>query len=571
MPLSTNTPNQAYRSSLPYSPTRSNTAPTSKRPSTSSGEAIEPISDFLAAALREKKGVLPRSQSTTPRRARTGLRSQAYQATLDEWLPSSDEERRSARKTSGRPPRTRRASDLAVMKSSPASSLGSRDASSALDKLNKENWDLKHRVALQQDRVKKLNEELEQALDDLAVASELRQRNEELNEAVDILSKRIASSEEEMKELTEINDDLVKELELRDSGIKERQLAIEEAAGIIQGLEIRVETLQQTQTNQYLQPFPRKDSDYFSGDAFPPNRAVTPKPQQTLVSAPDSDYFSADTSPNLTPKTPRKMQLPIIPKEKNVQLERAKQTGASFNKEVGLRTAASRDSLFSTFLETPNLPAPQRQYSRILRRKSPAPGLQTIQQKTIPERIMEAARSASPWSSSSRPLRSLYEQGEFNRQIHSRSPISRPDSQTSVTVVSESTDDIFSSTVRSQSPATTLSDASVITPQSNLSPQINVVVPPNPSPLNYSSWPRKYPEWPPSASLTNRDVLFHGEEYDEMLQRSPPKDHRHLRTASATPGSGNRPTRPPPLQRFGTAATPPSSRPAGLDRRRTLR
>jgi hypothetical protein len=34
---------------------------------------------------------------------------------------------------------------------------------------------------------------------------------------------------------------------------------------------------------------------------------------------------------------------------------------------------------------------------------------------------------------------------------------------------------------------------------------------------NFAVWPRKYPAWPPSAGLLNRDVLFHGEGMDEMF------------------------------------------------------
>jgi hypothetical protein len=38
--------------------------------------------------------------------------------------------------------------------------------------------------------------------------------------------------------------------------------------------------------------------------------------------------------------------------------------------------------------------------------------------------------------------------------------------------------------------------------------------PPTP---NYALWPRRYPAWPPSAGLLNRDVLFHGDGLDEMF------------------------------------------------------
>lgn len=577
------TPSRNY---LPTHLRRSSTTP-AQRPSTSSGEAIEPISDFLADALREKKGLLPRSQSTTPRRARTGLRSQTYQATLDEWMPSSDEERRAARRGSGRPIRKRRASDLSVMKASPGSSLGTKETTSQMDKLQKENWDLKHRVALQQDRIKRLNEQLEQAAEEMDNSKDLREKNEELTEAIEILSKKVASSEEQMQDLTDMNDELVKELESRDDGIRQRQVAIEEAATIIQSLELRMESLQLVAP----EPSPRQDfSDYFSGDAeVPTPQRVTPKappPISHATAAPDSDYFSADTSPNITPKTPRKMHIPA-PKEKQVQLERAREIGASFNKEVGLRTAASRDSLFSTFLGTPDLPAPK-QIGRTLRRaRTPTPGISAMPQKI--ETIAEVTRSSvptPPWSNT-RPLRSLYEQGEFNRRIHSKTPIQRMDSTPSVTVASAcaSTDDIFSTTHsarNSHSPTTTVSDTATppvphkrIPSPATLTP---TPIPSNnlptaPSPLNYSQWPRKYPDWPPSASLSSRSILFHGDGMDHMFPVSPPKDHRHLRSSSATPDEGYQVKRPPPLARAGTTAGPPpsSSRPAGLDRRRTLR
>jgi hypothetical protein len=495
-------------------------------------------------------------------------------------MPSSDEERREARRKAGRPQRMRRMSDFSATKSSPAASraLGTREVTTQMDRLQKENWDLKHRVALQQDRVKELNEQLEEALEEVGKLIEVRQKNEELNEALDILSKKVATSEEDMAAMTELHDDLIKEMELRDTGIKERQLAIEEAAGIIQTLELKVEVLQNT--TQHFSP--KQDlSDYFSGDA---ESAASPKKKTTngpppAITAPDSDYFSADTSPNITPKTPRKMQLPV-PMEKLAQLERAREIGASFNKEVGLRTAASKDSLMSTFLDAPDFPLPfPRQLGRTLRRRSPPPGIEGVPLKRLPKPIGETIRRVAtpPWSNS-RPLRSLYEQGEFNRQIHAKTPIARMDSAPSVTVASASasSEDIFSATLssnRKNSPSVTISEPKLAIPtpkESKSSPIPNV--PSNPSPLNYAAWPRKYPEWPPSASLGDRVVMFHGEGMEDMFaSTSPTQDHRHLRTLSAVSGSdGTLVNRPPALQRSETSAVA-SSRPAGPDRRRTLR
>src|ERR1700760_2744671 len=143
----------ATKGQVSYTPRRPSTS--SGRPSTSSGlprpltsagESIEPTSTFLRDALRERKGLPPRARSTTPKRARPGTRSQSYK---DEWIQSSaDEKQSSERIPAPRPARQRRMSELSASRHGPppattSQTLGARETENRIDKLEKENWDLK--------------------------------------------------------------------------------------------------------------------------------------------------------------------------------------------------------------------------------------------------------------------------------------------------------------------------------------------------------------------------------------------------------------------------------------------
>ncbi|TID15160.1 hypothetical protein E6O75_ATG08413 [Venturia nashicola] len=542
----------ASRCSVPFRPRRPSTTP-SQRPRTFSGE-IQPQSDFLRNALREKKGLPPRSQSTTPRRARASLGTTQQKGAHDEWMPSSDEECNSLRTSTGRrPQKARRASDIGTMKSSlsPNANLGQRETGNKLDKLEKDNFDLKLKITMQQERMNQLHDELEEAVSSA----------QDLNTAVELLSRSIASAEEELErtrasnqEITEVNDELLKELEERDEGIKLRQLAIEEAAGIIQTLEIKCEKLEKLEKLEKvaLRPdvSPRPGSDYFSGDAEgTPVRKVAPSnpPENSahlgvLPTPPDSDYFSADTSPNNTPKTPRLTN-------KAAQMVRAQANGARFNKELGLRSAASKDSLFSSFIDTPSLPpAPE----RLLRRRTPVPDAQARAKVSLQRAMttMESSRQDTrSWAPDSRQLRTLFAQGETNRRIHASTPLRHTNTPPSVTIGSapSSNEEVLSPPVSqpqlSRSPSA-LSDPTATPSQKphqarNLAPiqQQQPPIIPARTPVNYNNWPRKYPEWPPSLSLRDRDILFHGDGLGEMFLVPTPEvtSHSRLRSSSVTP------------------------------------
>jgi hypothetical protein len=478
-----------------------------------------------------------------------------------------------------------------------------------MDKLLKENWDLKHRITLHDQAYSKLRAELDAALEELERSVTLRERNRELEEAIDMISKQAAVQEDENKtlkvnnaELTVLNDDLVRELEIKDEGIQQRQIAIEEAAGIIQQLEEANETLK-----KQFEHSPRPDSDYFSGEAeSTPSMKKSVRPTTAGISGteytypPDSDYFSAD-SPSLTPTTPKRTPYSTQQNDRVMQIERARATGAAFNREIGLRGQASKDSLLSMFLETP-VPEP----SKRLRRRTPAFLPPAPPKGSIREELLHAG--TPPWSHA-RNLQAIYEDGALDKRLGSCERIQHTGYTQSVTVASvsgaPSIDDMYTlngaqaSVPTLSSLATTVSDSVVSNAASAATSEAvsrKPKVPANTTPVNYNIWPRQLPEWPPSAGLKNRDILFHGTGMDEMFPDSPPRPSSsresfsgvHLfgsgssgrehpaRSSSATPASNAiAPPPPPPFSRTlslhkTSASVSTPRRPNALERSRTL-
>jgi hypothetical protein len=528
------------------------------------------------------------------------------------FLPSSDDEAKfsAACRPLFRAGRARRASEVTPAKSSPSTqvrNLGLREADAHMDKLLKENWDLKHRITLHDQAFSKLRAELDAALEELERSVTLRERNRELQEAIEMVSRQAAIHEEENRtlhinnaELTALNDDLMREMEAKDDGIQQRQLAIEEAAGIIQQLEETNETLKKQQQHS-----PRPDSDYFSGEAeSTPSVKTSMRPTTAgtcgtdYTNPPDSDYFSAD-SPSLTPTTPKRTPSTKEQKDKSVQMDRARAMGAAFNREIGLRGRASKDSLLSTFLETPIPESSKRLRRRTSALMPPEPNRGSIR--------FELQRAGTPPWSNARKLQDIYEEGALRKQIGSTDLPARTGYTPSVTVASVSRsasfEDIYGLSIAQASVpplsslATTVSDSAISDTTTTARSMRNSQMPSNPTPVNYNVWPRKLPDWPPSAGLRNRDILFHGTGMDDMFPDSPPRPsssresfssvhllrsstssgkERHARSSSATPAANAVALPPPPplsramsLHRTSASVSTPR-RPNGLERSRTL-
>ncbi|KAF2674152.1 hypothetical protein BT63DRAFT_408363 [Microthyrium microscopicum] len=621
------------------------------RPSTSSGEAIEPTSSFLREALREAKGIPPRARSTTPRRVRAALRSQSYK---DEWLQSSSgDEKEPKERSQQRPSRPRRASEITTSSmSSHIHTMGARETESKIDRMEKENWNLKHRIMLFEDRAKKLNAQREED------AKSLKQAQE----AIEHLSKEIALSEQQLEaakennaELTQINEELVQQLEKRDDEVEslekdavERQSAIEEAAGIIQSLEQRLGDIEiHTAAPQQSSPN-RGDSDYFSADAEPPHseKSSLSKPPGLSHSI-DSDYFSTDTSPLVTPKTIKRM--PATIEQNSPKLKAVEQQSVAFNRNLGIRSSLSKDSLFSSYLDSPKLPHKSEPSSRLLKLKNLRKKMQLPRSlKSADSPTMKAKPFPADIPEDTRELRNLYATGELGVQVNSNGkPIppkrgslsssegshfsNSPDhnrheekSRSTPSIVVDSSpmeaDPRLSSSTSGQphprsihhranstntrpsislgrhnttpvrtsqrpSPPRASSEsrrrgsiapgtgslglsprsaaragqqrASTVSPSlghsrgqssnSGLAMSSTYATPPAQSAPTYSTtkpttrthrsppmpnmamWPRRYPAWPPSAGLVNRDLLFHGAGMDEMFSQEEQNGEDHGR------------------------------------------
>ena len=160
--------------------------------------------------------------------------------------------------------------------------LGHRETHSIVDRLTKENFDLKLRITLQEERMARMNSELDDALALAHDADKLRRERDKLCA--------------ETAESLEMNDQLVRELEQRDA-------AVEEAAGIIQELEEQLEDLRRhVNEGQLLQREGSKGLEQSGTNNTSNNAPLIPPPRRGSDSRPstamhDSDYFSAESSP----------------------------------------------------------------------------------------------------------------------------------------------------------------------------------------------------------------------------------------------------------------------------------
>jgi hypothetical protein len=552
--------------------------------------------------------------------------------------------------------------------------LGSREADAKIDRLEKESWDLKHRIMLYQERARRMNEELDEKGREIERLRSLEDRNDKLEEEMESLKRSLEATQEENSllqdnnvELTQINEEIVQQLEQRvielealEKDALGRQTAIEEAAGIIQTLEQQlIEADERLHRPRHLASPPQTDSDYFSGDVKPIPALIKTSPALSNPPqlAPDSDYFSADTSPLITPRSVK--QIPSVTKHSPL-LFSAKETSAAFNREMGLRSITSKDSLFSMYLETPDLPQQSAAVSgvnrlRSLRKKNEAgKGIlsRSATDAARPKKVPQA------WSDT-RPLRNLYMTGELGLQVQSHKkplPLIPPSEMSSATGPYSIDDNDREQKAKSNpsisltQPDTRNENNPVISPKDGIShlrsnstnsklpaplvrhhttpargspprtsprsakvhpsrvvpvqyqPHHNSTTTPPPSnsrlsassanrnpyphqqntpphqrllrdlprsspdptsgpglsagtapPTTYASpqaqtaptysatkqttqthrsapapnlafWPRRYPAWPPSAGLMNRDLLFHGEGMEEMFAGSPTKD-----------------------------------------------
>ncbi|KAL2688407.1 hypothetical protein IWX47DRAFT_644797 [Phyllosticta citricarpa] len=202
----------------------------------------EPSSDYLRQKLRERRlGVDDR-----PLRS-LSLSNPKPVATMDDYIFATDDSQKDRR-------RSRRAS-------------GARRASlqpnGSASKLTNENFDLKLRLRLMEQKNHRLEEQLEheqekteRLVEAAAERDDLEEENADLCARVEELQEAVLNTEQKLLDSWKMNSEVIRELEKRDADIKE-------ALDMYLDAESRLQALEQKYTACKL----RRDSSYFSNDA----------------------------------------------------------------------------------------------------------------------------------------------------------------------------------------------------------------------------------------------------------------------------------------------------------------
>ncbi|KAJ9658708.1 hypothetical protein H2201_007673 [Coniosporium apollinis] len=254
-------------------------------------ERVEPKSDYLRKLLAEKREKAAR-QSEEPETPKPKGR--------DDWIFESDDEDSVRRSW-----RARRGSDRLSASRSPSVAhhypVTSREHQERLDRLQKENFDIKLRFQLQEEHVKKLERKLDEALEEAKMKKDLEHDVADLVHENDELAKQVNKLEKEVEqvkginaEVTTLNDDLFDELTKRDSDLGE-------ATDMVLKLETEIENLKAALAEAQKHITPRQSSE-FSG--YYSSSPQTDSPARTVDSTPAQAEL--DHLPDPPAKIPRR-------------------------------------------------------------------------------------------------------------------------------------------------------------------------------------------------------------------------------------------------------------------------
>jgi hypothetical protein len=306
----------------------------------------EPRSEYLRKALQDRKDARSRPKpaeepSNAPdrvespllrRRARTpspvrNLPSPEPSLVGDDWTRDVLEEERPSRSRAPatvRKPRRSSATGLRTSEASPFAGTPSKDTQAKLDRLSNENFNLKHRLTLQQDQVKQLVEKLELALEEIKALRKADEEKEEANKQLqqEVLELEVELDEREAEihqlqvertELFSLQDELAKEMEKRDEAIDEATEMIMQAEEECERVKAELEALRQERAATAAATPKEIDSDYYSAEAerdSPWRHARTKPSTDSKLSAGLSDYYSGPNSPYVQPHSE---PLPVVP------------------------------------------------------------------------------------------------------------------------------------------------------------------------------------------------------------------------------------------------------------------
>lgn len=249
--------------------------------------------------------ILPAAQNTphkpTPTRRPSTSRGTPFR---DEWTSAAEQGILRSQSTGPRM-RGRRLSEGATggKPSEAKAGLTIKESNVLIDRLQKENFDLKLRITLQDEKVKRISRELEDTRERIGTTDKLAERCASAEEMAAQLEQQLDEVRAQYEETWSDNQELVAMSEELVRELKERDKSIGEAAQIIYELEQKVIQLEDVATPP-AKPLSRykgsqPDSDYFSAEAESPvvaatNMKLRPSSSSSSSAIPvDSDYYSA--------------------------------------------------------------------------------------------------------------------------------------------------------------------------------------------------------------------------------------------------------------------------------------
>ncbi|KAF1813949.1 hypothetical protein P152DRAFT_298930 [Eremomyces bilateralis CBS 781.70] len=294
--------------------------------------AVEPKSEYLRDILRDKSARHDRARST-PRRPDSQSGPNSTASYIDSWVAAIEDDHPNNPIRPVRP-RTRRASSVNTAanegKIAPGiqRGLSMKDMDTLLDKQSKENFDLKLRICLQEEKMKKLGKELEETREIVEESRGLREEVATLKQEKTESQQQMEALQAENEELRKVNDGNLAVYENALKVLEERGVALDEAAEIIHDLQHRLtelDTAYETLNRSTTTAVEAHDSAYASAEPsinhqlsiHNPKVPVhvrsrddldLPKDIRPPTSYYDSDYFSASaSSPRTEPNTPRSL------------------------------------------------------------------------------------------------------------------------------------------------------------------------------------------------------------------------------------------------------------------------
>ncbi|KAK8165377.1 hypothetical protein IWX90DRAFT_162637 [Phyllosticta citrichinensis] len=477
----------------------------------------EPSSDYLRQKLRERRlGVDDR-----PLRS-LSLSNPQPVATMDDYIFANDDSKKDRRRSraSGARRSSLQPNGSASQNQNPA--MASKEVQSTMDKLTNENFDLKLRLRLMEQKNHGLQEQLEheqekteRLVEAAAERDDLEEENADLCARVEELQESVLNTEQKLLDSWKMNSEVIRELEKRDADIKE-------ALDMYLDAENRLQALEQKYTACKL----RRDSSYFSNDADAASTSKTLESPRTPKRAP-SKSISNGHSP--MSRKQRSASTPIRNGQLSGRYHKLVRTiSVSEIKTNELRRQASVVAIAEQDDESHTAHTPERR-PRGLRRLSATPQYDQMSVSSYKTSSSERSRglrmkflegeqnddtdsspSTKPWSTSVSPHSRTPRQLK-NSSRHMPTPSTW---DTSHRRANEETESVASSDLPAPSETSAEDDTTVI--HGEPSTEEDVSTPTLTIPTEYH--PGHYPKWPgtPGKHFRASNMLFDGDGVDQI-------------------------------------------------------